>query len=282
LFIQIGNFFVIAEKSGQKIYLISNKNIVWEKDIEGNISNVYVNKNGYVAVSVSGTTYKTIVTLYNQDGAELFKSYSANTHIVDIAISPDNKYLALAEANLSGAIIESTVKILDINNVIAKKENDTYYQSETPSNDLIINIDYTKTNALSCIYDGHIDYIDNTTLQEITNTKSSNILFADLNNKIIQIEKKSEGLFDSSYELQIINTDIEPFEKKYYGLDKEPKSIKVFKNVIAINLGKEALFINNNTWLIKQYTSSQEIRDISISNDLAIIIYKNKAEIISL
>lgn len=277
-----GNYFVIAEKNGQKMYLISNKNIVWEKEIEGNISNIYVNKNGYVAVSVSGTTYKTIVNLYSQDGSELFKSYSANTHIVDIAISPDNKYLALAESNLSGAIIESSVKILDINNVVTKKGESTYYKSEIPSNDLIINIDYTKTNTLSCIYDSHIDTIIDNNLKEVNNMSSNNILFADLNNRIIQIEKKSEGMFSSSYELQIINTDIEPFETKYYTLDKEPKSIKVFKNVIAVNLGREALFLNNNTWLIKQYTSSQEIRDISVSNDLAIILYKNKVEIISL
>lgn len=277
-----GNYFIIAENKGQKIYLISNKNIVWEKDIDGNISNVYVNKNGYVAIAISGTTYKTIVNLYSPDGSEMFKSYSANTNIVDIAISPDNKYLALAETNLSGAIIESSVKILDINNVVSKKGEDIYYKSETPSNDLIINIDYTKNNTLSCLYDSHMDTITNTTLQEISNMDTTNIIFADINNRIIQIEKKSEGLFSSSYELQIINTDIEPFEKKYYSLDKEPKAIKVFKNVIAINLGKEALFLNNNTWLLKQYTSSQEIQDISISNDLAVILYKHKAEIISL
>lgn len=215
-------------------------------------------------------------------GSELFKSYSANTHIVDIAISPDNKYLALAESNLSGAIIESSVKILDINNVVSKKGEGTYYESETPSNDLIINIDYTKNNTLSCIYDSHIDTIIDNNLKEINNMNSNNILFADLNNRIIQIEKKSEGMFSSSYELQVINTDIEPFETKYYTLDKEPKSIKVSRNVIAINLGREALFLNNNIWLIKQYSSSQEIRDISVSNDLALIIYKSKVEIISL
>ena len=36
-----GDYLAIAEKNGQKVYLIYNKNIVWQKDIEGN--NIFCN-----------------------------------------------------------------------------------------------------------------------------------------------------------------------------------------------------------------------------------------------
>ena len=101
-----GNYFVMAEKNGQKLYLISGKNIVWEKDVEGNVSDVYVNKNGYVSVAITGTTYKTIVRMFAQDGSELFKRFLSNTSVMDLAISSDNKYLALAEVDSSGAVIK--------------------------------------------------------------------------------------------------------------------------------------------------------------------------------
>lgn len=275
-----GNYIVIAEKNGKKLYLISNRNIVWEKDIEGNISNVYVNKNGYVGVSISGTTYKTIIDLYKEDGTELLKIYRSNAYVMDFAISADNKNLAFAEIDSRGAIVKSAVKVIDINTALKNSENAVIYQSEVSSNNLIVNIDYTKDDILSCIYDNHIDAIVDNSSKEVTNFNNSHIIFADLNDRIIQIEKKTDSLFNSTYELQIINS--KTLEKQFYSLEKEPTDIKVFGNIIAINFGTQALFINNNAWLIKNYTSYQEIQDISVSNDLATIIFKNKTEILSL
>ena len=275
-----GNYLVMAEKNGQKLYLISGKNIVWEKDVEGNVSDVYVNKNGYVSVAITGTTYKTIVRMFAQDGSELFKRFLSNTSVMDLAISSDNKYLALAETDSSGAVIKSNVEVIDINNAVTQGADAIAYKETAPSNNLIVNIDYTKGNILSCIYDNHISALKNNASNEITNFSNSNIVFADLNDRIIQVEKKNDSMFNSTFELQMINP--ENSERNCYTLDKEPKSIKTFGNIIAINFGTEALFINNNSWLIKQYTSYQEIQDISISNNLAIIIFKNKTEIISL
>lgn len=70
-----GKYLVVAEKNKQKIYLIYNDNIVWEKDIEGNISKINVNKNGYTSVIISGTTYKSVIAVYDKEGKELFKTY---------------------------------------------------------------------------------------------------------------------------------------------------------------------------------------------------------------
>ena len=112
------------------------------------------------------------------------------------------------------------------------------------------------------------------------NFKVANILFADINNKLIQIEKISTGLLSSKFELQIL--DIPSLEKKVYTLDKEPKSIEVFGNIIAVNFGTEILFINNYGWLIKDYTSYQEVQSIMLSNNLASIVYKDKIEFLSL
>ena len=80
--------------------------------------------------------------------------------------------------------------------------------------------------------------------------------------------------------MQIINA--ETSETQYYTLEKEPTSVTVFDNIIAINFGREAIFINNNSWLIKHYTSYQEILEISVSDNLGTILLKDKTEIISL
>lgn len=53
LFEANGDYLCVAEKGGQKLYLINNRNIVWQKDIEGNISSINVNKNGFVSIVIS-------------------------------------------------------------------------------------------------------------------------------------------------------------------------------------------------------------------------------------
>lgn len=274
-----GDFLCIAEKNGSKIYLISNRNIVWQKNVNGNISNLSVNKNGYVNVSISDTTYKTICTVYDENGSELFTNYLANSYIIDSSISNDNKFLAFAEANFSGITIQSNIKIISIDNAIKNSADTTYYNYSAPAGDLIINIEYCN-NDLVCLYDNHIDIIKDQSSSTITNFKDNNILFADINNKLVQIEKHTTGILSSEFEVQIIDTN--NLERKTYSLKREPKSIKIFGNVIAINLGTELLFINNSGWLIKNYTSSHEVQEIVLSNDLAGIIYKDKIEILSL
>ena len=279
IFESSGDFLCVAEKNGSKVYLIRHKNIVWQKDIEGKISNLTVNKNGYIALSISDTTYKTICKIYNDKGNELFTSYLSKSYIVDSAISDDNKYLALAETNFSGIAIQSNIKIISIDKALSNSTDTIQYNYIAPIDDFIVNIKYCNNN-LVCIYDNHIDIIKDNSTSEITNFKNSNILFADINNKLIQIEKTSNGMLDSSFELQIV--DISTSDKKVYPLDREPKSVHVFGNIVAINFGTEILFINNYGWLVKNYISSQEVQNIVLSNDLAGIIFKDKVEFLSL
>ena len=60
------------------------------------------------------------------------------------------------------------------------------------------------------------------------------------------------------------------------------KSVASYDNIIAINLGSEVDFINTNGWLVKRYTSRQEIRNIVICDGIAGVIYRDKIELINL
>ena len=275
-----GKFLCIAEKNGSKLYLISDKNVVWQKNIEGTISNLSLNKHGYVALTIADTTYKNLCKVFDENGSELFTTYLSQSYIIDSSISEDNKLLALAETNFSGITIQSNVKIISIEKALSNSTDTIQYNYTAPVDNLVTNIEFCKDNNLVCLYDNHIDIIKDNTCKEITNFESNNILFADINNKIIQIEKRNTGMLSSEFELQLL--DVLTLEKKIYSLDKEPKSIEVLGNIIAINFGTELLFINNSGWLVKNYTSSQEVQSVVLSDDLAGIIFKNKIEILSL
>ena len=55
-----------------------------------------------------------------------------------------------------------------------------------------------------------------------------------------------------------------------------------YGNIIGINIGTEMYFVNTNGMLIKKYVAKQEITNVMMSNNLAIIIYKDRIEIVNL
>lgn len=270
-----GDYLCIAENGGNKVYVISNKNIVWQKDLENTILDVNINSSGYLAVSMSGTIHKTIIQTFNNKGTLLFRQFLSSTYVIDMEISPDNKYLAIAEVNLSGIIIQSNVKIISIENVASEDINSMMVYSNSNTNgDLIVKLKYQNKDTLICIFDNHIEEVKDNTNSTISEFKDENVLFADINNRIIKIIQQKSHTY-----LQIISVNSNIV--KNYEID-EPKEVYVYDGVIALNLGSEILFYNNSGWLIKKYHATQEIDKIVLSENLAGIIYNNKIELISL
>ena len=102
-------YFVLAEQGGKEVCLILDKTYLWSETVEGEILQIHVNRNGYVAVITTDVTNKSILTLYNSEGMKIFTRYFATTRIIDASISEDNKYIAIGEFDSSGAIIQSSV-----------------------------------------------------------------------------------------------------------------------------------------------------------------------------
>ena len=101
---------------------------------------IFVNKNGYVAVVITGTLNKTVIKMYNPSGKAMFTQYLSSTRAVDVNISNDNKYLAIAEIDTSKTTIQSNIKIISIDK--AEKNAEDYLEKtySSTSGKLITNI----------------------------------------------------------------------------------------------------------------------------------------------
>lgn len=282
LFASENRFLAVAESSGQKVYLIEDKEIKWESSIEGSIEQIHVNKNGYVAVVISDTTYKTVITMYNTEGRELFKTFLSNTRTVDVSVSNDNKYLAIAEIDTSGTMIQSNIRIISIDKAQTDSDNSVVKKYNGESNNLITNIKYQDKDKLICMYTDSIHIIENETDSILNENKDKKITFASINldNNIVNIEEQSTGLFTANSVLNIIN--INNKNTITYIAEDVTKEIYTYENIIALNLGAEVEFINTNGWLVKRYIANQEITNIVVSNSIAGIVYRDKIEIINL
>lgn len=277
-------YIAISEKNGNTLNLISGSEILWTNQLDGKISKINVNNNGYVSVIVTGTTNKSVIVTFDNKGNELFKTYLSKTTAVDTSISKDNKYLAFAEVNTSGTTIQSYVKVIEIEKTKQSPSESIIKTYVADNNKLIINIKYSDNNKIVCQYDNEITLLENetNTLLIDLNEDDKNINFANINldGYAYRAVEESDGLFNTNTVLEIRNVNSDKTE--VYTVEGTAKCIYSFNNIIAVNLGQVIEFVNTKGRLLKKYSSTQEVQDVVIGNGIAGIIYKDKAEILNL
>ncbi len=277
-------YIAISEKDGSKLSLISGSEILWTKDVDGKISKINLNNNGFVSIIVTGTTHKSVIITFDVDGNELFKTYRSTTNVVDTSISNDNKNLAFAEINTSGTTIQSSIKVVSIQKAKETPAESIINTFDADSNKMIIDIEYSGNDKIVCMYDNSITILENennTTLLELSE-KGKNINFANINldKNVYRATEENEGIFNTNTVIEIKNVDNN--KVIVYTVEGAVKYIYSNNNIIAVSLGSQIEFINTSGWLIKSYKSNQEVQNVVIGNGLAGIVYQDRVELINL
>lgn len=282
IFANDNKFLVVAENNGNNIYLISGTHILWQDTLEGNISKVSVNKNGYVSVILSGTSYKSIVVSFDSKGNELFKTYISNNLAIATAISADNKYLSIAEIDYSGSIIKSVVKNISIEKAKTDPTNSVVYTYNIKDNELLTNIKYKDKSNLLCLTTNNIyilnvaDSVDNHVMNINTSYEFIDI---NLKNNFVYTTNNYSNFSNISY-INIFN--LQNNSENTYEFKGSIKEIYTNEEKIAINTGAEVHFIGLNGWLIKKYDSYNEVNNVILGNSIAGIIYKDTIRIVEI
>lgn len=275
-----GDYVIIGEKEGNFACLISSNELVWSSTINNaSILGVYVNKNGYSAVIYSQSGYKSLIKVFSNAGKELFTSYLASTYAIDVAISNDNKMLAIAEVDTSGISINSRIKIT---NMEGASEN-TVKKYDINSNEVITKIEFNNSNKLVIMTDLKVYILDNEVISEILDFEKENIVMANIENKrnIVTVRNEKNGLFNQSVEVCIYNFDV-IIEPRKYELSCLPSRLICAKNVIAIDSGVEIIFINDSGNFMKKCEYKGQLKDLKLFNEgnRAILLFRDVADFI--
>lgn len=268
-------YLAIAEKNGQELCVISDKTYLWTQKVDGEIQQICVNKNGYVILVTTDTTYKSIITVYDNSGKQLMRNFLSSSRVTDVSISDDNKYLAYSEIDTSGTLIKSSVKIISIEKAQSNSAESTIYTKEAETSKMILKIQYQENGELVCVYDDSINIVKDGYEQELIKKEDeATFVSGNLGNSIAYIKEEQRSAFNSSSTLNIVNTSSKQTYK--YNFGEIAKEMYTTGNVIGINIGTEIYFVKTNGMLIKKYTSNQEITNVMITNNIAIIIYKDR------
>lgn len=282
VFVSAGDYIAISEEQGQKFYLICGREKLYENSIEGTINQINVNEGGYISIVLSNASYKSVVEIYDKSGKEVFKTNLVTSRVADVSISKDNKYLAIAEIDISGILIKSSIQIVSMELAQTNPKEAILYKYEAPTDKLIINIEYQDKGNLICLYNDAIEMLKDNQSTKIVdlNTQKASFMTINLNNRIAILEEISTGEYTSDTDVKIMNP-VSLKQREYIGNDVA-KSIYTYENKIAINFGAELHIIDTNGILLKKYISTTEINDVVISKDLVGVIYRDKIQIINI
>lgn len=276
-----GDYLLIADYGQSDLYLVYNDSLQWSKNVEGNISEIAVNKNGAVGVVVTGTVYKAVITMYDVTGTESFKTYLSETLATDLIISDDAKYLSFVEIDTSGVSISSKVKTISVEKAKEKPDESIVNTYELPANALALKIKFKKNDIIEQD-DESINLLNNGKQEKIYEIDKDTV-FADVNlndGYICYLKENTEKLVDSEYILKIVN--VESKKENTYLVKNAVKSLACTDDIIALNTGTEVEFVRTNGFLIKKYTSLKNIKNVILTNKIAAIISKDTIEIVTI
>ncbi len=277
-----GKYLLIAENGGKKFCVLYNNEVLWQKSVEGSISKININSNGYVSLIITDTTVKTLVSVYNSEGVELFLTFLSSTYALCTDISNNNRYLAIGEVDYSGTIIKSRVKIISLDLVKNDPENAIINNYESESGEIVTDLNFQVGDNVYCKFSNYIQRINPTENERVLDF-NDDMLFVDINAKncVVIFEKQSSGLLSVDYRVRILNLPAKT-EKLYFQDLSLINSLKTSDSNIGLNFVNSVQILNKSGWLSKRYTTNKEIKDIIISDGIAGIVYKDKIEIIGL
>jgi len=154
------------------------------------------------------------------------------------------------------------------------------YQAD--KNELLLKLEYQINNKIVCMFDDKIKYIQNGNMQELLDFDSEieKISFVDIKiaDGIVKVAEMTDDS-ESSSKLEFQSTAVDT--TNYNNLTGIVEELYTSNSErIAINFGTEIKVYNLNGWLIKDYTTTEEIRDVVMNDSFAGIVYKDRVEIL--
>ena len=220
-----------------------------------------------------------MVMLYDSKGNIQFTKY-VSTYVLDAQISKDNKYLALAQADNSKISPCCRVELISVEKAKTESEGATLNTYQGESGEVLTGMKFQDKDKVLCAFDSYIIRLSEKEANRIYEYSDlTAYIDVNMNKEFVRIDKEVSSVFKSDYRLKITNSNK---SEKTFIIEGSLKSIVAKDKTIALNLGNEVVFLDSNAWMTKKYTSSQDIKNVVVSDKLGLIIYGEKIDVVRL
>lgn len=276
-----GEYLLVGALDDRFLYLFKNTDLIFEKELEGNLLNITLNENGASACTITGTTYRSIILAYDTLGKESFRTYIANNLVTDVAISNDQQFLSIIESSYSKMKMEYTLSTISKEKATTSPTEATIYTYTSDTDEMFIDIKYSNDKLL--LFSNKNIYECNEKERRVVYAMNDNTLYAsiELNSPYIAvIKEETEQRYSGKYVVRIIDTELNK-EKEYY-ITNLITDMFCGKRFTAVVCSNSIYFLDSNAMLKKQLDTQLTIKNIYNSEKLIAIQYKNELKILEL
>lgn len=109
----MGKYALVYDVGGQNLHLFSNREEVFSLSLaqESMLLSAGVNQHGWFAAVTQESGHKGTATVYDNSGAPVIQLNLSSRFILDAAVAPDDRSVALVTMGLSGGTLESRVEL---------------------------------------------------------------------------------------------------------------------------------------------------------------------------
>lgn len=274
------DYMILGEKGGRRIFLFERGKLKWERELDVNISNVYINKNGKISVIGNSSMYNSVIVLVDENGNQYLKKYLRTKYAGKAQISEDNKFLVLALIDYAKIQISSEIEIIDIDKAV-KDESGAIVKTYTKDK-LILDIETINGEETLVRYIDEIYLIDKNEEKKVHDIAPKTMFVnININDGFVEVSEVKSNILAQTYVLKIY--DKYGSESGTLMLDDEmPKNMITHRTNILIETPKTITIASDMGWLKKKYSSKRNFLDVKVSEGLVAIIYSDKISLISI
>ena len=107
---------VVYDAGGQSLFLFRDGQEPFQLTLDGggDLLSARVNDSGWLAVTAQQSGYKGVVTVYNAGGSQVIQIRLSSTFVVDAALSPDCRTVAVVTMDQEGGVFQSQVRFYPV------------------------------------------------------------------------------------------------------------------------------------------------------------------------
>lgn len=254
-------------KGGKATELVTGNNVIGGS----------VNDDGYCAIITREKGYKAQVIVYTPEGDVIYKWHSADNHITDAVVSPDNKTLVAATVDFSTNTASGGLMFFNFS-------QEKPYAGQILENNIIMQIKFADKDSLlvvgdvsSCVYD-----ILGAKEQEYSyeGKKLTNFYIDSDGNVIVALAESDSSSTETS--VKMLNKKLK--EKGTYTTKGAVTSIHAAEGDILLVTGRTLLAVSMRGNEIKKLDVNKDVKNAVLfgNGKDAMIVAGSEAEVVSL
>lgn len=122
-----GSYLLIYDNGGLNLSLLKGGKTLFTKSFSQPVTKAHVNRSGYVSVITKELGYKSVCTVYDKSGEEIYYIGSGDNYIVECNLMDNGKTLFLSSSNFSLEGIKSKISAYELD----KEEEQVLYESNS-------------------------------------------------------------------------------------------------------------------------------------------------------